>query len=337
MMKTFRFVLCALALSLSIAAQAVDWIPDYLGGGLEMRYVNQGKDYSGPVRCTLVRLMSPCAREYSPTRGVLYVHGFNDYFFQKEMAERFADKCYDFYAVDLRKYGRSIEPGNKIFEVRNLKEYFADIDSAIASMKSSGIENIILMGHSTGGLIATYYMLLNPDAPVDAMILNSPFLDWNLGKLEKIVPAVAAVGAVFPNIRIRQGDSTVYGSSLSKSGHGEWEFNPQWKLLRSPVVTAGWVRAIDKAQRAIRKRPYAIHIPVLLMYSAASYDGDEWSPEAQREDAVLDVNDIRGIGMKLGTDVTAIKVNGGMHDLILSRPQVRDAVYDYMFHWLRNK
>lgn len=337
MMKMLRFVISALAWSLCVVAQAVDWTPDSLGDGLEMRYVNQGKDYSGPVRCTLVRLISPCASEKIPVRGVLYIHGFNDYFFQKEMAEKFAGNCYDFYAVDLRKYGRSIEPGNKQFEVRNLKEYFADIDSALADMKANGIENIILMGHSTGGLIAAYYMLLNPDAPVSAMVLNSPFLDWNLGKLEKLVPAVAAVGAIFPNMRIRQGDSTVYGSSLSKDAHGEWSYNHDWKLMKSPDVTAGWVRAIDKAQRALKKHPYQIHIPVLLMYSAESYDGDNWSPDAQCEDAVLDVNDIRTIGMKLGTNVTAVKVNGGMHDLILSSPPVRDAVYDYMFHWLRNK
>lgn len=337
MMKMLRFVISVLAWSLCVVAQAVDWTPDSLGNGLEMRYVNQGKDYSGSVRCTLIRLISPCASDRSPVRGVLYIHGFNDYFFQKEMAEKFADNCYDFYAVDLRKYGRSIQPGNKQFEVRSLKEYFADIDSALADMKANGIENIILMGHSTGGLIASYYMLLNPDAPVDAMVLNSPFLDWNLGKLENVVPVVAAVGAIFPNMRIKQGDSIVYGSSLSKEAHGEWSYNHDWKLMKSPDVTAGWVRAIDKAQRALKKHPYEIHIPVLLMYSAKSYNGDNWSSDAQNEDAVLDVNDIRTIGMKLGTNVTAVKVNGGMHDLILSRPAVRDAVYDYMFHWLRNK
>ena len=32
--------------------------------------------------------------------------GFNDYFFQAEMGRQFADSGYNFYAVDLRRYGR---------------------------------------------------------------------------------------------------------------------------------------------------------------------------------------------------------------------------------------
>lgn len=50
MMKMLRFVISVLAWSLCVVAQAVDWTPDSLGNGLEMRYVNQGKitaDQSG--------------------------------------------------------------------------------------------------------------------------------------------------------------------------------------------------------------------------------------------------------------------------------------------------
>ena len=53
---------------------------------------------------TLVRL-----RAAAPTRrAVLYLHGFVDYFFQTHLAEFFTERGYDFYALDLRKYGRSL-------------------------------------------------------------------------------------------------------------------------------------------------------------------------------------------------------------------------------------
>ena len=39
---------------------------------------------------------------------MLHVHGFADYFFQTEYAEWWNARGYDFYALDLRKYGRSI-------------------------------------------------------------------------------------------------------------------------------------------------------------------------------------------------------------------------------------
>lgn len=57
-----------------------------------MMYVDQSKDYSGPVRSTVIRKKSPCGSD----RVVLYVHGYNDYFFQKEMGDRFVVSCYNF-------------------------------------------------------------------------------------------------------------------------------------------------------------------------------------------------------------------------------------------------
>jgi len=50
------------------------------------------------------------------------------------MAEMFASNGYNFYAVDLRKYGRSLIAGQKMFQVRRLDEYFADINATIKIM-----------------------------------------------------------------------------------------------------------------------------------------------------------------------------------------------------------
>ncbi|MDE6057203.1 MAG: lysophospholipase, partial [Muribaculaceae bacterium] len=83
----------------------ISWHPDVLPG-YEARYVNQGEQFDGPCRSTIVRLK--CRKPSK--KGFLYIHGFNDYFFQSEMGERFVDSGYHFYAVDLRRYGRSKEP-----------------------------------------------------------------------------------------------------------------------------------------------------------------------------------------------------------------------------------
>lgn len=331
-----RFLAIAACCVMNITV-AYAWEKDILGDGYEMRYVSQQRDYSGDVRCSIIRLLCDSVQQADTHKGVLYIHGYNDYFFQKQLGEEFVEHGFDFYALDLRKYGRSIMSGQKKFEVRNLKEYFADIDSALTEMKRSGISYIVLMGHSTGGLIAAYYMQMNPDAPVKALILNSPFLDWNLGKLEKLIPIVSAIGAIFPNLRIKQGDSSTYGESLDAQHHGEWNFNKEWKISPSPDVTAGWVRAITKAQNELKKHPYGIHVPILLMFSSSSYYGDRWSEEAQKSDAVLDVTDIRNYGVRLGLNVTPVRVKGGLHDLILSSQPVRDAVYAYIFKWLSDK
>lgn len=315
------------------------WQPDTSaiggGAGFEMRYVDQPDDYAGKVRSTIIRL-----RPEAPTDwGVLYVHGFNDYFFQGEMARKFVDHGYSFYAVDLRKYGRSLMKGQKFTQVRSLDEYFPDIDSALVEMRRGGLRHIVLCGHSTGGLICTYFMKMKEKlgqktdiADIDALILNSPFLDWNLGWKECLVPTLSALGRLFPDLKVEQsGDG--YGRSLLKGRDGEWSYNVEWKRLNSTDVDLGWIRAIHRAQQFVRKKEWPIDKPVLLMYSAESADG-EWSEAYKRSDTVLDVDDISRYGRGLGPEVTSVVVKGGLHDLVLSAPGVRSALYRYIFNWL---
>ena len=131
-MKRFGSLLFILMLfTLGASAQ---WREDILPG-YEQRTVNHADDYSGKVVSTVVRKLVPCANG----TAVLYIHGFNDYFFQKELGDSVNAHCMDFYAVDLRKYGRSLRPGQRVCEARDIKEYYADIDSALAIMKQDGI------------------------------------------------------------------------------------------------------------------------------------------------------------------------------------------------------
>ena len=84
--------------------------PDILGTDYEQATLNFPDDYEGKVVATLIR-----KKAAQPTKkAVLYIHGFIDYFFQTEMAERFNQHGFDFYALDLRKYGRSILPHQNI-------------------------------------------------------------------------------------------------------------------------------------------------------------------------------------------------------------------------------
>lgn len=334
-MKTRIITSLVFALTTAISALAGQWLADTLGTDFQKKYFDQGTDYSGAVRSTLIR--------YIPSdtchKAVIYIHGFNDYFFQKEMAEEFGKHGYAFYAIDLRKYGRSLTNQQKRCQTRNLKEYFPDIDSAFCTVLQ-GVpkrDSVILIGHSTGGLLASYYLAQNPKAPVSALLLNSPFLDWNLGKLECFLPIVSTAGAVIPDKMIYSGNTRTYGESLSKDFHGEWTFDTLWKSISPTKVELSWIRAIDKAQRWLRKHPYSIHCPILLMYSSESCNLKTWNESAQRADAVLDVADIKKYGLKLGHRLTAAKVSGGMHDLILSSPDVRYPLYDYIFRWLRRE
>lgn len=331
----FSLLIVSLLFHAGATPPSSGWQPDMLGDGYEMRQVKQPDDYAGPVISTIIRKLCPQAQDGAVThRGVLYVHGFNDYFFQKEMGDRFVDHGYDFYAVDLHRYGRSIVKGDKVFDVRDLSSYFPDIDSALVAMQRQGLTEVVLLGHSTGGLISAYYESRCHPSLIKALILNSPFLDWNLGWKERMIPAICLIGKYFPNFKISQGMSQAYAESLLKQYHGEWDFRTDWKFIQSPPVTAGWMRAITEAQKSLRNGKADIHVPILLLYSSQSVYGSEWKPEYNRGDGVLDINDIKKYGRQLGPDVTCARVTDGLHDLVLSAPYVREPLYRYIFQWL---
>lgn len=326
--KQILSIFAILLVSAVFSAEGNDWRDDVLGDGYEMRYCEQDSDYSGAVRSSIVRKLpkEPAAK------GVLYIHGFNDYFFQSDMGNRFVDKGYAFYAVDLRKYGRSLMPGQKPFEVRSLDEYFPDIDSAIVAMRQDGIRDIVLDGHSTGGLIASYYLSRNPRPDIKALLLNSPFLDWNLPKAVKrfAIPLVSLVGAVLPDIPVHQTPDPAYGMSLK-----DCEYRREWKPDILPDPDTGWVRAIYTAQRELRRR--SIKAPVLLMHSARSARRGDSAECYASADAILDVADISYYGRRLGDDVTDVSIDGGLHDLALSPTPVRRKVFAVMTEWLAKK
>lgn len=331
MKKLFLLLISVLLWSNLIYGE--NWKEDILGDNYEMRYVNQPDDYTGKVRCTIVRKMAVV----DTCRAILYVHGFNDYFFQKEMGDLFVDSCYNFYALDLRKYGRSYMDNQKRFEIRDYSEYFADIDSVMTQIVKDGNKKIFLMGHSNGGLVTSYYLAkgMGKKFPVEGLMLNSPFMDMNLGCFTEnfLLPVVGWISNLFPSISFTQEESTGYAESLLKEYNGEWSYNTDWKLKVSPAVTSGWLGAVYKAQSFIQDG-VEVGVPVLLMYSDKTVSGIEWTPDFNKADVVLDVKDIAKYGSRLGKDVESVEIKDGIHDLVLSRKDVREAVYKKIFQWM---
>lgn len=276
-----------------------------------------------------------------PKATVLYIHGFNDYFFQKELAQKVDSAGYSFYAMDLHKYGRSLREGETIGELRDISEYYAEIDSAIAKIRGLEGDSVpfVLMGHSTGGLIACLYASdRNNGADIAAIVLNSPFLEMNyVWPMRHIVaPMLSALGGVFPNVGIPRSENLNYDKSLHKSEGGEWDYDHSLKIPGSLPIDLGWLHAIHQGHVRVQQ---GLHLapPVLVMRSACSYRDDDWSEEYTHCDGVLNVEHIREYGANLGPSVTLEEIDGGLHDLILSHKPARDNAYQKIFNFLNDK
>lgn len=309
------------------------WHQDILEG-YEARYVNQGESFDGPCRSTIVRKLSPVKSK----KAYLYIHGFNDYFFQKEMGERFVDSGFNFYAVDLRRYGRSLEPWQYPFNVRNQREYFNDIDSALSQIRRDGNTDITLSGHSTGGLtVALFAAEKGARCGVNRVVTDSPFLEWNFSKFMRdfVIPLAASLYKIAPEKTIPQSHCDGYAYSLLKQYHGQWDYDTVWKMIYSPPVKIGWVHSINSAQSTLMKHASHITVPILVMHSSRKIDGCSWTPEFQTGDCVLNPFDIQRRGEKLGKVRQVSTITDGIHDLILSEPEAREAAYDTIFRFIR--
>ncbi|MEG2178294.1 MAG: alpha/beta hydrolase [Bacteroidales bacterium] len=323
-------VFCMLTLPVFIFAHNT-YKTDILGSDFLQTTLVMPDDYEGSVHITLIK-KSP---SQASSKAILYVHGYNDYFFQKDLANRFVDSGYHFYAIDLRKYGRSYLRHQYPFQVHHISEYFADLDSAITLMQSEGMHEIILMAHSTGGLISSLYCHENrTHLAVKGLILNSPFLDMNQSWFKEniAIPLVSFWGLFFKNTPIPESMNTAYAESLLKNYHGEWEFDTTRKYPSAPPLTSGWIRAIHRAHKSVQKG-LQIPCPILVLFSSQSVYG-KWHQGYQRGDGVLDVHDIQKYSLNLGSNVTQKEIPEGLHDLILSSPKVRENVYISMFAWI---
>ena len=303
--------------------------PDILNG-FEQLTIAMPDDYEGKVACTLVRKLNSQPTE----QAVLYIHGFLDYFFQEEMAAEFIDHGYSFYALDLRKCGRSILPHQKTYNLRKIDEYYADLDVAIAQIQHEGNKRLVILAHSTGGLTASLYLDKHTTV-CDALILNSPFLEMNKSwMIRKIgIPFVTLFAGLFPNFSANSNFSTFYGESLHKSKKGEWSYNLEWKPIAAKMVTLSWLNGIHKAHKAIKRRLNII-CPILVLSSDKSMKGHEWTAAFHNAELVLSVDQIQHFADMLGKNVTKQKIEGAKHDLVLSQKPVRQRVYEAIFSWL---
>lgn len=318
--------------SISDAATTDDAVPDVLGEGWTARTIRLRPDAEGDVVATLVRRAGPSV----PTRrAVLYVHGFDDYFFQTHLGDAWAEHGYDFYALDLRKYGRSMRPGQIPNYVTDLREYLEELDAAAQIIREQdGHDVLVVLGHSTGGLLAVLWAHARRGRGLlDAVVLNSPWFDLNRGWSERILltRVIDVVGRFAPRLVVGAIGAD-YGRSLHRESGGAWDYDLTWKPHEGFPVRAGWFRTIRRGHARVAQG-LDLDCPVLVCCSTTSGPYDRWHPDIGTTDSVLSVEQIVARSPRLGPDVTITQIPDGVHDLALSGPVARQRYLDAIFAW----
>jgi alpha-beta hydrolase superfamily lysophospholipase len=308
-------------------------VTDVLGEPYLAETIELDADDEGQVVATLVSRAA--AGSASEGRAVLHVHGFADYFFQTGAADYWTERGYDFYALDLRKYGRSLREHQTPNFVTDLTHYYAEIDEAFRRVtERDGHDQVVLTGHSTGGLVTPLWAH-DRQPPLAGMVLNSPWLDLQGSLLLRTAgtKAIDQIGLRRPYLAVPRDVSGFYARSLHGDHDGEWTFDLAWKPLESWPVYAGWLRAVRRGH-ARAHRGLDVPAPVLVLTSSASGHPKEYDETCSSTDIVLDVELIRKWGHRLADHVTLVRVHGAIHDVTMSREPVRAKAFDEIGRWL---
>lgn len=336
------------------------WHPDVLGPGFVARTLPLHPDEEGEVVATLVAhrpAEDPHAlpgTPSSPTWAMLYLHGWNDYVHNAGIARRVAALGGQFYGLDLRKYGRSLREHQTRGFTTSLSTYDDDIHAARDVLHAElGLgTDLVLAGHSTGGLTAALWAHRHPGA-LRGLWLNSPFIalgvpNWMGGFSTSIVDSLARSS---PKAVVRGGNPLdIYQRAIDGLAEGDtevppdgevddpfwtgWGLDRRWRLAPAGHIRMGWLSAVLTAQRQVQ-RGLEISCPVLLMSSARSVTGPRWREEMRYADTVLDVEAVREAGLRLGHHVTIATIPDALHDVTLSAPAVRATVADELGRWVR--
>ncbi|HBX67041.1 MAG: alpha/beta hydrolase [Balneola sp.] len=293
------------------------------------------EDYEGRVIATLLKSINNQPNQPS----ILYIHGFNDYFFQAHVANAFHEQNYNFYALDLRKYGRSLLSHQHPNYCRSVTEYYEEIDKSLQIIKEEYDTEITLLGHSTGGLINSLYLNEGQNRNlVDKLILNSPFFQFNMKPWQRavILPLTGLISAISPYASQKKPFSHLYGTSISKQKKGEWDFNTDWKPLNGFPAYLKWVHAIYTGQKRLHKNS-DIHKPILVLHSDKSSQNTTWDDEILKTDMVLNVEHMKYYGKELGPKVDLVEIPHAIHDIFLSTKEVRELAFEEVFNWLDAK
>lgn len=425
---------------------AQQWRPDVLGPAFEQLTLPLGTDNEGDVVATLVRHTAKRgfrwgARGVADGCDVLAVHGWSDYFFNRELAEYWTEAGARFFALDLRKYGRSLRRGQTPGFITSLENYDADIEAALEAMghglrDQGGLNDIaharrgadgpdgadgadgaggadgandadvadganastdvdadetaeaasarharlsrkaaeaasrvgvggvadhlqrdrhriwrdlrgespatrhsnrplILVGHSTGGLVLSLWAARHRGR-ASAVVLNSPWLEFQLSRAGRnaLAPVMEWSARLNPTGAMPNVDLGFYTRTVAKEHGGEWEYNHEWRPDRGFRVHPAWLTAVLAGHRSI-EQGVDVGAPVLSLISARSTLLPRWDEAMRSSDIVLVVDQIAERSVKLGSEVALVRLDGAIHDVFLSSPDVRSAAYAATTRWLR--
>jgi alpha-beta hydrolase superfamily lysophospholipase len=192
-----------------------------------------------------------------PWASVLLVHGLGEHSGRYEhVGDQMSAAGLDVHAYDHRGSGGS---GGRRGHVDRWSQYHDDLQDRLRSVRAAaGPRQVVLFGHSMGGLIVLGYLLTERPKP-DLVVLSAPGLDSTLASWKKTLAPV--LGRVVPTLAIRNG---INGATLSRDASvaEKVEADP----LAAKASTARFGAEALKEQARVRRDYEGLTLPTLVLH-----------------------------------------------------------------------
>lgn len=276
-------------------ARNLDYLQDYLTPELRGREIQ-----------VLEELDAPSAPQFI----AVYVHGWNDYFYQAHLARMMTHLGAAFYALDLHRYGRNMPSWSNFIPFNCYEDdyttYDRELDWAIATARQEHPDlPVVVMGHSNGGAVVSGWAARHQDS-YDGLIFISP---WVVQDVSGIPAGESVRNFIASNLRgmhvpmIGPGSSVYQDSLVGYATIGSplprrlipftndpavrgWVTNPKWRITSGAPILFGWLSAILSTQQWLVDHASYGNQPVLCL--TAAHDPDVfYSAEIDRIDSLL--------------------------------------------------
>ena len=269
--------------------------------------------------------------------ALIWIHGYNDYYFHFHVGNELLKNGYDVYAITLRNFGKIAKDRRYIHYVKSWNSYFEDINNSLQWItKNKKHKKFVLYGHSTGGLISTIYMNEGKYKNIfNGLILNSPFFDFYGSDLEEFMIKYIFyyIAYIFPTFVASSGSNKIYKVPFYKNMLKRYHFNQNYKLTYPSHVFVSYLQNAAYQQNRIQNNKINISKPILVLHSEKS---TRWPECNDNTDCVLDVNEIKKYSKLIGNNVKLQSLNGAIHDVLLSKDKISKKGIDYVTKFLNN-
>ena len=244
------------------------------------------------------------------SKCIIWLSGRNDYFYHYHISQQFND--YDIYSPSYRNcHELKDDVSDYIYDIQQITE---EIDILYSHFNLDKYDEIILYGHSTGGLIAILYQQ-NTKNKITKIVLNAPWIDYKFKYYDHYIfhYLLYYIIPYIPEYDLTNKKSfkeNKYMTMLSKKFNID---NLYKKKYNTPIISS-WFRNIIKYHNDISCNKIKLKYKTLILLSdhTAKFKG------AEIGDEVLDIDQHKKQILNLGDNIELCLIKDASHDVFVS-------------------